>query len=1325
MNAQDLHKQIVRMQTVHWNMIKGIECNGFQHYKYQSCKIDFWKMNPKVRRIRSNYSREYVDIDKYDASKKFLPPVRVNEDHKFHKFLNTRANKECALYGYMRFSDWVWLLSNLCPESFGIRVLKGIIDEIGAPFSEISKRQYEFRDLKGSYIIPTQVEACLQMSLLEIDVLGSRKKGKISFTIEEKQIKITWKEKVRDKILFFGKSFLSKELYARIESLKQDENISFNEILKNYFKFLLPWPKEMNNVARHVIPWIVKYWAYFSDEFITLWYGDGLHPKKEDIPVLRPQIRKTANPNHLFLNNRGIYIEWSEMFEVVKEMPEFMRILTVSPFCEFDPDDVDTVRMLGLLLKLPVMGGFGRADKYASAPRSADENLIKDEEKTDIADTMFRNCLKLFDEANQERYMPLSPEDWTRTSFGYFKSTGASENVKMNLNTVREGDKGKISLHTKAGVGVVKGNDTFSKDMSRKFNVVGKQLSTGNRDVPVKATRTIFPIPLDVLVAQVCSCDHLLRYASTDIGTYEINSDRMAAQISSGSAESVGSRVLDDRDLIYASGTSRWLIITLDYGEYDSHCIWWNFREPIQRAFKDFFSHDEARFQGRTRVELFDCGYGDGRVHNTLWNIGRRVFRASSTKIKEYEVTKEWKKNKEKFHQLVFIPAGVMGIYVSSDKVEDNDGDILACSAIGEDFVTLTSHGSGELTTLLFNSIENLSLCDQFIQDSFLRKFLTFRLRRVVGDDLILICDLKTLSEPMPFRFDLIRDRMMDLVLRSGHVANPSKTFLGFGFVEYRQTHAYRGVLIPKDQVMLISSEKMKFVDKVQDFIGSIHAMFLTKISRGMNEELAEILFWYIIVTLTKMSTRRFVIDDHNFLNLYTGERMKVGNKSFMRSKDSKTIPNDCLPKIELCKCEKDQLRLGNESEVRRRFERFYHVKDVFFPSFYWYILPVSMNGGGIHPLSFYLVSNEGEFGTILMLYGKHVEFLWSMRYSDIFHWYSVESVEEYVKEIYDAIDHGFVSQLLPAKTRILRDALTTNHVKPWWRNEILEVVDRTVKMEKTILGRNFRGAESDIVKMIALLSYQYINVNLASDHNHIMNKLVNNAGFVYGYDIKIEFGDIIAEEVQRVMDPILPPIAALFRQFYFYADVDMKLLTRKARLDRILAKDAWMRNFVTSTNVLEGIFRDGIDVFNLTEVTVYLIGLGFLESVASDIANVLNGLEGDSGLLDIRDGGILADEFNISLGSRSRSRDRRIAFQCRMSNEEKTALRSAIFAREQICIQMMGKFFKEVVVTKKQYNCEEERLYAPLFISRRKNASGLQTARKKLCDIITLIPHG
>lgn len=66
-------------------------------------------------------------------------------------------------------------------------------------------------------------------------------------------------------------------------------------------------------------------------------------------------------------------------------------------------------------------------------------------------------------------------------------------------------------LSTKAMVGLVRGMKTFHSDMERTIDTPQTALSSGNRDVPVKGTRTIYPIQLSVLAATYAVTSHLLR----------------------------------------------------------------------------------------------------------------------------------------------------------------------------------------------------------------------------------------------------------------------------------------------------------------------------------------------------------------------------------------------------------------------------------------------------------------------------------------------------------------------------------------------------------------------------------------------------------------------------------------------------------------------------------------------------------------------------------------------------------------------------------------------------------------------------------------------
>lgn len=69
-------------------------------------------------------------------------------------------------------------------------------------------------------------------------------------------------------------------------------------------------------------------------------------------------------------------------------------------------------------------------------------------------------------------------------------------------------------------------------------------------------------------------------------------------------------------------------------------------------------------------------------------------------------------------------------IFVPMDMINDTDGDSLFCSDIGEDCTVFLSHGSGELTTLLADSLMNAAMSDVSNEDEFMNSYLTLRYRR-------------------------------------------------------------------------------------------------------------------------------------------------------------------------------------------------------------------------------------------------------------------------------------------------------------------------------------------------------------------------------------------------------------------------------------------------------------------------------------------------------------------------------------------------------------------------------------------------------------------
>lgn len=85
---------------------------------------------------------------------------------------------------------------------------------------------------------------------------------------------------------------------------------------------------------------------------------------------------------------------------------------------------------------------------------------------------------------------------------------------------------------------------------------------------------------------------------------------------------------------------------------------------------------DGSIFCGRTR--------GIGRIHGTLWDIGRKVFRGNLSKYIELKETKEWKDNYDRFNGKLVAPPGVKLIFVPMERIQDAAGDSLFCSGIDQ-----------------------------------------------------------------------------------------------------------------------------------------------------------------------------------------------------------------------------------------------------------------------------------------------------------------------------------------------------------------------------------------------------------------------------------------------------------------------------------------------------------------------------------------------------------------------------------------------------------------------------------------------------------------
>lgn len=342
-----------------------------------------------------------------------------------------------------------------------MRALKYIVSKYQNPFNELRQRIYGFSELKGSYIIPTQVECCLQLCMVELDLLEDVKHVRLS--LSEAHF-----NKLKNKILNSDSICNSREDGLIIC------DISLRNIYLGYFKYLLPWPTYYNNLMRHAIAWIVKYFGFFSEKFVSIHYGDEVYDKPGNIQIKKGIRRVFKNPNLYFVDDESSHKEYIEMLNLCVEIPELYRLCQVCMFIQFDPSNRSYVRLLRMLLMLPMMGGFGRTNKYIVAPRSAEND---DDIVNNIGDVVKNNMMRLHREAVTNGFEPVRGNDWQRVTCGFYKSTASAEKVKLSVKI--DGSDRSISVRTKALVGLVKGSKVFTSDMEAKYITNGYPTSLG------------------------------------------------------------------------------------------------------------------------------------------------------------------------------------------------------------------------------------------------------------------------------------------------------------------------------------------------------------------------------------------------------------------------------------------------------------------------------------------------------------------------------------------------------------------------------------------------------------------------------------------------------------------------------------------------------------------------------------------------------------------------------------------------------------------------------------------------------------------------------
>lgn len=363
---------------------------------------------------------------------------------------------------------------------------------------------------------------------------------------------------------------------------------------------------------------------------------------------------------------------------------------------------------------------------------------------------------------------------------------------------------------------------------------------------------------------------------------------------------------------------------------------------------------------------------------------------------------------------------------------------------------------------------------------------------------------------------------------------------------------------IPRDQIMLISSEKAKHIDDVQSLAATYAALLRTKIARGFKVKLAWYIFWFMVINHTRISLKNYILSNGR---LTMKEMSTEGGFSIDRS-------------------------------------RTFLVPDVT-----RYLLPLSMNGCGVDMDSFLLSTTESEMFGWIDRFPNDEELYYTFCTSKLYSWYKVEADSNYVDSVFSNADVEYSDRLLNSATKAVRSRVDCSTL---WVDFKRELVSRAVMMEGRLLGKDIRGAEKAIISMLSRLSQERTNNKKLrrrkvrkSGNSTYDYSLIKNSGFVNLMELHVNLKEI-ETCTMHVCDPYLDVEPLALRRFYGYGKNEAKSGNQLLKLSRIIASDSVMCNLVTAERVLAFVGGLGLDLFNqMQEVLMLLIGYGFSTETA------------------------------------------------------------------------------------------------------------------------------
>nr|ALX38747.1 VP1 protein [Epizootic hemorrhagic disease virus] len=771
------------------------------------------------------YMNSVLRQEDLEPEEEFLRNYRVQGEHAgLTQFIEQRAKNEMQIYGDIPIKIWAAFLLELDFEtkhqSLGVKVMSSFIKRFGEPFHQGFRDLSNLENFNVSYSTPLLFEMCCMESILEHNIIMRMKEEGIQ-TLE------------------YG-----------------DERIDPVALLRELFIVCLPHPKKINNMLRSPYSWFVKMWGVGAEQITVLTSGAGDDRNSKDVFYDRYQTNLNryvdifkckfysdslkSNSDKVqeaitYSQNLGMHHYGLPVFE------SLLRSVYKRPFYPFKQSNL---MLASFLLSLQVITGYGRAwvknvgTDFDKQMKPTPDNLI-----AQVSEGTRDNFIQAYNEAKEKREEIVKPEDLYTSMLRLARNTSsgfaAEILIQKRFGPNKRKELVKINSRIKAVVIFTRGHIVFTPtELEKKYNTAELYQTKGSRDVPIKATRTIYSINLSVLVPQLIVTLPLNEYFARVGGNTSPEYKKLGGKIIVGDLEATGSRVVDAADCFRNSGDKDILVIAIDYSEYDTHLTHYNFRKGMLEGIRESMKpYKDLRYEGYDLDQIIEFGYGEGRVSRTLWNGKRRVFK---TTLDKYLSLSEAERAQGEFK----VPKGVLPVSTVNvaERIEVERGfNTLISATDGSDLALIDTHLSGENSTLIANSMHNKAI-GGLIQSELKKEHMhdiTFLSEQYVGDDTLFYCKLHTTDRT---KVQQMITKIFETVTKCGHEAAPSKTMITPYSVEKTQTHAKQGIYVPQDRMMIISSERRKDIEDVQGYVRSQVQTMVTKVSRGFCHDLAQLI---------------------------------------------------------------------------------------------------------------------------------------------------------------------------------------------------------------------------------------------------------------------------------------------------------------------------------------------------------------------------------------------------------------------------------------------------------------------------------------------------